>query len=172
MAGKGAVILGADLRNIAFTNGKEHTQMSLDIRPLSLNDETEWRALWKAYLEFYKSSVSEQVYSTTFTRLTDPAVPSQTALVAERDGRLIGLVHVIFHPHNWRIEDVCYLQDLYVAPEARGSGAGRSLIEAVYAAADAKGTPSVYWLTQDFNMSARQLYDRIAQLTPFIKYQR
>ncbi len=146
--------------------------MAVDIRPLRPSDETEWRALWKAYLEFYESSVSDQVYSTTFSRLTDPAVPAQIALVAERDGRLIGLVHAIFHQHNWRIEDVCYLQDLYVAPEARGTGAGRALIEAVYAAADANGTPSVYWLTQDFNMSARQLYDRVAKLTPFIKYQR
>ncbi|MBM3606247.1 MAG: GNAT family N-acetyltransferase [Alphaproteobacteria bacterium] len=110
--------------------------------------------------------------SDTFSRLTDPAVPAQTALVAERDGRLVGLVHAIFHPHNWRIEEVCYLQDLYVAPEARGTGAGRALIEAVYAAADANGTPLVYWLTQDFNMPARQLYDRVAKLTPFIRYQR
>lgn len=146
--------------------------MSVDIRPLRPSDETEWRALWKAYLEFYESSVSEQVYSTTFSRLTDPAVPAQIALIAEREGQAVGLVHAIFHPHNWRIEDVCYLQDLYVAPEARGTGAGRALIEAVYAAADANGTPSVYWLTQDFNMSARQLYDRVAKLTPFIKYQR
>lgn len=146
--------------------------MSVDIRPLRPSDETEWRALWKAYLEFYDSSVSEQVYSTTFSRLTDPAVPAQIALIAEREGRAIGLVHAIFHPHNWRIEDVCYLQDLYVAPEARGTGAGRALIEAVYAAADANGTPSVYWLTQDHNTSARQLYDRIAKVTPFIKYQR
>jgi GNAT superfamily N-acetyltransferase len=70
------------------------------------------------------------------------------------------------------VEDVCYLQDLYVDPQARGTGAGRALIEAVYAAADANGTPSVYWLTQDHNTTARQLYDRIAKVTPFIKYQR
>jgi len=82
------------------------------------------------------------------------------------------LVHYILHPHNWREEDVVYLQDLYVSEAARGTGAGRALIEAVYAAADANGTPSVYWLTQDFNATARQLYDRISTLTPFIKYQR
>ena len=91
---------------------------------------------------------------------------------AEDQGRLIGLVHIIYHPHNWRVEDVCYLQDLYVDPNARGTGAGRALIETVYAAADANGTPSVYWLTQDFNETARKLYDRIATLTPCIKYQR
>ncbi len=84
----------------------------------------------------------------------------------------MGLVHFIFHRHNWKIEDVCYLQDLYADPAMRGSGVGRALIEAVYAAADSHGAPAVYWMTQDFNTTARKLYDRIGQLTPFIKYQR
>ena len=146
--------------------------MTANIRPLHPSDQAEWRALWQAYLEFYETTVPDHVYATTFARLIDPDRPAQFAFVAETDGRLIGLVHVIVHPHNWRIEDVCYLQDLYVAPDARGTGAGRALIEAVYAAADANGTPFVYWLTQDFNTQARQLYDRVAKVTPFIRYQR
>ena len=78
----------------------------------------------------------------------------------------------LFHRHCWKIENVCYLQDLYADPSARGMGVGRALIEAVYEQADAAGAPSVYWMTQEFNHTARQLYDRIGQLTPFIKYQR
>lgn len=146
--------------------------MSVTVRPLRIEDEADWRQLWKAYLDFYGSTVPEQIYATTFARLTDPAVTAQFGLIAERDGRAIGLAHGIFHPHNWQIEEVCYLQDLFVVPEARGTGAGRALIEAVYATADANGTPRVYWLTQEFNTSARQLYDRIAKVTPFVKYQR
>ena len=84
----------------------------------------------------------------------------------------MGLVHYIFHSHGWRLEQVTYLQDLYVAPEARGTGAGRALIEAVYAAADAAGAPNVYWLTQGSNTTARLLYDRVGRLTPFVKYVR
>ena len=84
----------------------------------------------------------------------------------------MGLVHYLFHRHCWREENVCYLQDLYADPEVRGKGIGRALIEAVYAAADAAGAPSVYWLTQDFNHTARKLYDRIGTVTPFIKYAR
>lgn len=146
--------------------------MTVTIRPLRQDDEAQWRRLWTGYLEFYDSSVPEEVYRTTFARLIDPARKHQGALVAEQDGALIGLVHYIYHAHNWRVEDVCYLQDLYVDPQVRGTGAGRRLIEAVYAEADRNGTPSVYWMTQEFNATARQLYDRIAKLTPFIKYQR
>ncbi len=146
--------------------------MSLTIRPLTADDESDWRRLWTAYLAFYESSVSEEVYRSTFARLLDPARPKQNGLIALTDGQAAGLVHYIFHPHNWRIEDVCYLQDLYTDPAFRGTGVGRALIEAVYGAADERGAPSVYWLTQDFNETARVLYDRVANLTPFIKYQR
>lgn len=146
--------------------------MTLTIRPLTADDRSEWQPLWTAYLAFYETILPEAVFDTTFARLIDPARVQQRALVAERDGRLVGLVHYLFHAHNWRVEDVCYLQDLFVSAEARGTGAGRALIEAVYAAADAEGTPAVYWLTQEFNATARQLYDRIATVTPFIKYTR
>ena len=146
--------------------------MTLTIRPITVADESDWRRLWTAYLEFYESSVPEEVYRTTFARLLDPARPQQNGLLALRDGQAAGLVHYIFHPHNWRVEDVCYLQDLYTEPAFRGGGVGRALIEAVYEAADERGAPSVYWLTQDFNETARTLYDRVANLTPFIKYQR
>ena len=82
------------------------------------------------------------------------------------------LVHYIFHPHNWRTDDVCYLQDLFTLKKQRRKGIAKALIQAVYEAADANGTSSVYWMTQDFNLGARKLYDQVASLTPFIKYQR
>ncbi|GGD34256.1 GNAT family N-acetyltransferase [Sinisalibacter lacisalsi] len=127
--------------------------------------------MWSAYLAFYESDVNEAVFETTFARLLSDDEP-QFALIAEAAGRPVGLAHIIFHRHNWRIEDVCYLQDLYVDPAQRGLGLGRALIEAVYAAADARGAPSVYWMTLDSNETARRLYDRIGEVTPFIKYQR
>ena len=146
--------------------------MSLTIRPLETGDKPAWAPLWRAYLHFYGTALPETVYDTTFARLTSPDHPDQNGLLALADGRAAGLVHFIYHPHNWRVEKVCYLQDLYTAPEARGQGVGRALIEAVYARADTDGCPAVYWLTQDFNTTARQLYDRIGTLTPFIKYTR
>ncbi len=146
--------------------------MSLVIRPIEPADKAPWRALWTAYLEFYESHVSDAVYDATFARLCDAGHPNQNGLLAVQEGTPVGLVHYIYHPHNWRLDEVCYLQDLYADPSVRGTGVGRKLIEAVYAAADTAGKPSVYWLTQDFNTQARRLYDRIGTLTPFIKYAR
>ena len=145
---------------------------NVTIRPLAAPDEAEWRRLWTGYLEFYETSVPEEVYRTYFARLLGDDPQDYHGLVAEHEGRLVGLTHYVFHRHGWKIENVIYLHDLYVDPEVRGTGAGRALIEAVYATGDAAGCPSVYWLTQDFNTNARQLYDRIAVQTPFIKYQR
>ena len=108
----------------------------------------------------------------TFERLLgdDPWMPR--GLIAELDGRPVGLTHYLFHAHCWRTERVCYLQDLFTDGAARGHGVGEALVAGVYAAADAEGAPSVYWLTQDFNATARRLYDRIAARTPFVRYDR
>ncbi len=148
------------------------SQPDVLIRPLTEADNAEWRRLWTDYITFYESTVSEEVYVSTFARLLGDDPQDYSCLVAELDGKLIGLTHFLFHRHAWKVENVCYLQDLYADPEVRGKGVGRKLIEAVYQAADDAGAPSVYWMTQEFNTNARKLYDRIGQLTPFIKYQR
>ncbi|HKK97139.1 MAG TPA: GNAT family N-acetyltransferase [Marivita sp.] len=144
----------------------------LNVRPVRATDFDAWCDLWRAYLVFYETSVPDAVYESTFARLLGDDPQDFSGFVAETDAGLVGLTHYLFHRHCWKIENVCYLQDLYATPETRGTGVGRALIEAVYAEADKIGAPSVYWLTQDFNATARQLYDRIGVLTPFIKYQR
>ncbi|MEL6377143.1 MAG: GNAT family N-acetyltransferase [Pseudomonadota bacterium] len=144
----------------------------IEIRPIAPADRETWQALWTAYLDFYESSVSDEVYNTTFARLCDPELRDQKGFLAINDETPVGLVHYIYHAHNWRLEPVCYLQDLYADPSVRGQGVGRKLIEAVYEKADVDGCPAVYWLTQNFNTEARKLYDRVGTLTPFIKYNR
>ena len=144
----------------------------LTVRALHASDEAEWHRLWTLYLEYYETSVEEVVYQTTFSRLLSGNDNEFRGLIAELDGRAVGLTHYLFHRHCWRVENVCYLQDLVVDTEMRGKSIGRALIEAVYAAADAEGCPKVYWLTQDFNEAGRRLYDRVGELTPFIRYDR
>lgn len=141
------------------------------IRPIAAADAPRWRALWTAYLEFYKTSVPDEVYDTTFARILASDSPIN-GLIAERGGEALGLVHYIFHPTCWKIDPVCYLQDLFTLPAARGQGVARALIGAVYQKADAAGVPSVYWLTAENNYPGRMLYDQVATKTPFIKYAR
>lgn len=144
----------------------------MKIRSLVNADYEEWRGLWLSYLNFYKTSLADEVINETFYRFIDDHQTKQNALVAEDKISLVGLVHYIIHPHNWKIEEVCYLQDLFVTPQERGQKIGQMLIESVYEEANNFGAPSVYWLTQEFNRPARKLYDKIANLTPFIKYAR
>ncbi|MEM6276723.1 MAG: GNAT family N-acetyltransferase [Pseudomonadota bacterium] len=142
------------------------------LRAPRAEDFEEWSSLWAAYLAFYGTERDASLHRTLFDRLLSDDARNFRGLVADTSGVLRGIVHFVFHPHAWRVEDTCYLQDLYVDPSVRGTGLGRKLIEAVYSAADDAGSPSVYWLTQDFNLEARRLYDRVANVTPFIRYQR
>ena len=145
---------------------------SVIVRPLEASDNPDWARMWEAYLAFYETSRPQEVFDTYFERLIGGDPQDYNGLIAEIDGRAVGLAHYLFHRHGWSVENTCYLQDLYADPDVRGRGVGRALIEAVYDAADAAGVPTVYWLTQDFNTTARRLYDRIGVKTPFIKYNR
>ena len=144
----------------------------LVIRPLAIEDEANWRRLWTAYLAFYETVLPEEIYRSTFARLSGGGSGEFRGLVAVLDGRPVGLAHYLFHRSCWTLNDICYLQDLYADPEVRGTGIGRALIEAVYGKAAEAGAPEVYWMTQEFNATARRLYDRIAGKTPFIIYQK
>lgn len=146
--------------------------IDLQIRGLRAADEPAWRRLWTAYLDFYETELPEAVYRSTFDRLVADDPREFHGLLALVDDQPIGLAHFLFHRSCWSVSDLCYLQDLYVAPEARGQSLGRALIEAVYAAADAAGHPEVYWQTQHFNAVGRRLYDRVGQLSDFIVYER
>jgi len=145
---------------------------AINIRPPRQDDRQDWDRLWTAYLRFYETTVPSEICDISFARLLGDDPQDFHGLIAELRGRPVGLVHYLFHRHMWKSENVVYLQDLYVDPDARGRGAGRALIQAVYDAADAAGCPTVYWLTQDFNATARRLYDRIGKLSPFIRYGR
>ena len=144
---------------------------NLLLRTLTPADLEEWTELWHGYLRFYRARLDPTVTETTWARLLDPA-DQPHGIVAEVDGRLVGLTHYLYHRSAWTIGDFCYLNDLYVSEEARGHGAGRALIEAVYAKADEHGAERVYWLTQEFNADARALYDTLARRTSFIQYRR
>ena len=144
--------------------------MSIQIRKLNPNDREQWEILWKGYQEFYETNL-DSVTESTWERLLNESDPyDPICLVAEEDGKLLGLTHYLFHGTTWSPKQRIYLNDLYTVPESRGKGVGQMLIEAVYEAGKASDCEAVYWLTQDFNTTARGLYDKVADLTPFVKY--
>lgn len=144
---------------------------AIEIRPVRPDERDAWEPLWSGYLTFYETAVAPEVTDTTWKRLHDPAEPMHV-LGAYIDGALIGIVHYLFHRSTWTVGDYCYLQDLFTAPEARGRGAGRALIEAVTERAREAGASRVYWLTHEANATARFLYDRVADRPGFIQYRR
>jgi GNAT superfamily N-acetyltransferase len=145
------------------------------IRPVEQGDHEAWRGLFEGYNAFYgregPMALAEAVYQATWDRIFDPAEPVH-ALVAERDGQLIGLVHYLFHRSTTAMALTCYLQDLFTSAEARGGGVGRALIEAVYDAARAAGSPRVYWQTHETNATAMRLYDQVAEKSGFLVYRK
>ena len=143
------------------------------IRPIQQTDFTAWQPLWNGYNAFYgrqgATALAPEITQATWQRFFDPAEPV-FALVAESEGRLLGLTHYLYHRSTTRIELTCYLQDLFTKPDARGQGVGRLLIQGVYQAAGAAGIKRVYWQTHETNAAGRLLYDKVAQHAGFIVY--
>lgn len=145
------------------------------VRPVAPADFAQWLPLWDGYNAFYgrlgPSALPAEITWATWLRFLDAGEPVH-ALVAEAEGRLVGLAHYLFHRSTIRIEPVCYLQDLYTAESARGRGVGRTLIAAVAERARAAGTTRLYWQTHESNHTARRLYDAVGERSGFIVYRR
>ena len=141
------------------------------IRPASPKDEARWRALWAGYIKFYRASVPEEVTVNTWRLILEPESNIE-ALVAEKDGEVIGICNYLFHDSTWSLQPICYLQDLFVDPNARGGGAAKELILACEQKAKEKGAFRLYWQTQEYNGAARSLYDTIVPRSSFIVYRK
>ncbi|MBX8496739.1 GNAT family N-acetyltransferase [Pseudomonas cichorii] len=144
---------------------------AVQIRPVTADDHSAWLPLWQAYLRFYKTELADDVSDVTWQRILDPAETTNSAL-AWLDGKAVGMVNFIYHRSNWSIKNACYLQDLIVAPEQRGTGIGRQLIEHVYTTAQANNCDKVHWLTHETNATAIQLYERIAERGGYIQFRK
>ena len=147
----------------------------LIVRPVRQSDFAAWSLLWDGYNAFYERSgptaLDPRVTAQTWSRFFDAYEPLH-ALVAERDGQLLGLTHFMYHRSTTLIHPTCYLQDLFTTATVRGQGVGRALIEAVYAQVKAAGGDRVYWQTHHTNNTAMQLYDKVAEKTGFQIYRK
>ncbi|MFK0334963.1 GNAT family N-acetyltransferase [Rhizobium sp. NPDC090275] len=146
--------------------------MTTTIRPLKPSDRSAWEPLWTGYQRFYEVAIPEETTDLTWGRFHDPAEPMHALGAFDGDGRLVGIVHAIFHRSTWLPKWTCYLQDLYVDDSQRGLGTGAALIEAVADLAREHGAGRLYWMTHETNATARKLYDRIAERSGFIQYRK
>ncbi len=143
--------------------------MTLIIRAIEEKDKDQWLKLWAGYLEFYKSSISPEQTELTWKRIVNNE-QKMFGFVAESEEVVIGFTHCLFRPSTWTETDYCYLEDLFVDPNIRGKGVGRALMEKVIELAKEKNSKRVYWTTQEFNKTARILYDSITPVSEFVQY--
>jgi GNAT superfamily N-acetyltransferase len=149
------------------------TDTPFKVRPLLAKDKSAWTPLFLGYIAFYKSSVTDETIELTWQRLMSGGDGVHRGLVVvDANDAPFGIAHVLFHRSTWSQTYYCYLEDLFVSPDARAKGAGRALIEAVYVEADKMGATRTYWSTQESNYRARGLYDQVATKSPFIQYRR
>jgi GNAT superfamily N-acetyltransferase len=144
---------------------------SVAIKAIDNDDFDIWLPLWEDYQRFYEVDLPEFVTRTTWCRFLDPAEPMHATL-AMVGKKALGLAHTVYHRSTWTKGDYCYLQDLFVAHDARGFGVGRALIEQVYAEARRRGASRVYWSTHETNRDAMQLYDSVADRSGFLVYRK
>ncbi|GAA4673192.1 GNAT family N-acetyltransferase [Phytohabitans rumicis] len=139
----------------------------ISVGPLQPGDRAGWEDLFGGYNAFYGRTWPADRYEQAWQEFQQGG--RIHALGARLDGRLVGIVHFLVHASTTS-SDVCYLQDLFTAPEARGRGVARALIEATGAWARDQGCARVYWHTKEDNHVARGLYDRVAENRGFIQY--
>jgi GNAT superfamily N-acetyltransferase len=143
--------------------------MTLTIRAIEEKDKSQWLKLWAGYLEFYKSTISSEQTELTWKRLINNEL-KMFGFVAENEDGVIGFTHCLFRPSTWTETDYCYLEDLFVDANIRGKGVGRALMDKVVDLAKEKKSKRVYWTTQEFNKTARILYDSITPVSEFVQY--
>ena len=139
-------------------------------RPVTAADETRWRELWAGYQAFYGIDLAESSTAELFRRLLDEAEP-YGGFLAEREGEVVGMTNYVLIPDTWDPKPNCYLNDLFVDPQARGTGAGHALVAAVKARAQELDCPLLWWLTAEDNSTAQALYDQIAERDSFRRYE-
>lgn len=141
--------------------------MSVHVARLRPEDRASWEALARGYKEFYNTPTTDGEYAKAWERLLQQdGIFGLGAFIEEE---LVGIAHYLFHTSTWA-PSACYLQDLFTLPVVRGRGVARALIDAVALEARQRGAARYYWLTQEHNVVARALYDKVAKFGGFIRY--
>jgi GNAT superfamily N-acetyltransferase len=143
-----------------------------EVRDAEAADHPEWHRMWLANCAHYNVAIPAAEDRELWRRIMDPdhAVSALVCDDSSGNGRLLGFAHYILRPHTFSSRMVCYLEDLWVEPPARGSGLGRKVIETLIARGAERGWRRIYWHTESDNGAARRLYDRVARATDYVRY--
>ena len=139
------------------------------IRPLQKNDRPHWQKLWQGYLDFYQQNLPSEITEYVFASLLDET-QEMSAIVAEVDGKCVGLAHYFFHPTTWHIGPYAHLEDLYVSEDFRNQGIGYALIEELKKIAKAHNAKKLSWHTHKDNRRAQALYNKMSDQNDHIRY--
>ena len=150
---------------------QDEVKPGITVRRLRATDREGWQRLWQQYLHFYRAALPASTSDSTFARLCRGDGGLVGLLAVDANGNAVGLAHLVFHPSTWAERSYCYLEDLFVDPASRGTGAAGRLFEVLYETAREHGATRVYWLTQQYNGAARSLYDTVGHLTSFVVYE-
>ena len=162
----------AQIRESLSHHRPADSRNTLQVRALEEGDHAAWAVLWQGYLTFYNSQLSDEISQLTWRRMLDPNEPMFALGAFDGQGKMVGFTHMVYHRGTWSAEDHCYLEDLFTAPESRGKGIGRALIEGVYQHAQAKSCQRVYWHAHETNAAGQALYDKLADKPGFIQYRK
>jgi RimJ/RimL family protein N-acetyltransferase len=146
-------------------------RQDVEVRPLAADDRVQWDRLYQAYAEFYKVEQTPEMRDRVWSWLHDPAHEVKCLVALKDSGELIGITH--YRPFSRPLAAAmgCYLDDLFVTPQARGSGAVDALIGGVKAVSAKHGWSVVRWITAEDNYRARGVYDRVASRTQWVTYE-
>lgn len=141
------------------------------IRPVQQADRQGWEALYQGYAAFYKTAQTSEMRDRVWSWLHDPAQQSEGLVAVAPDGALIGLAHYRSYAQPLSASTGGYLDDLFVAPAARGSGAADALINRLCAIGKTRGWTDISWITSENNYRGRAVYDRLAKKTDWLTYE-
>ncbi|MBJ9836937.1 MULTISPECIES: GNAT family N-acetyltransferase [Citrobacter freundii complex] len=142
---------------------------TVTIESAEQKDYASWLPLWINYQTFYQTIISDEVTKLTWERFLTPSEPVYCA-VAKYNGKIVGLVHYLFHRSTWAESNYCYLEDLFVSEDVRGQHIGKQLIEYVQQQAQKHHASRLYWHTHETNLRGQRLYDWVAKKSGMIEY--
>ena len=142
------------------------------IRPAVSDDFHHWQPLWQAYLRFYETSIDDETTVTTWNRITSPDEDHKCLICDDKSGQISGFAIYLFHRSSWATTWNCLIEDVYVKEGSRGNGIASRLIETIFSDADKRSCYRTYWQTDQNNIEARRLYEKLGRLAPVVQYRR